>query len=293
MKKIFALIIFLTALCGAQAQTSDNRLFAYPVIPDSITDFQARYDYFVSHFWDRANPKGIFSSKPRLAMSFDDYLSPLRFASADTVRVSIAKFMKSLEKQPNDMVYIAELAENKLYSDSAEIWSDELLLEFLRPVLANKRVSKEHKARYALLATQLSNTLTGKPMIMLNFTKPDGTEGSWAPRPGVAAFIFFNDPDCGDCNLARMRLKGDIRATELVDAGAIDIVAISPIDADENWKNGASSFPEKWIVGANPDLDMQIDLRNGTPDFYIVDENGNLLMKHANIDQILEILRKI
>lgn len=293
MKKILSIIIFLASICCAQAQTPENRLFAYPSIPDSISEIQARYDYFVSHFWDRANPKGIFSSKQRLAESFDDYVSPLRFASADTVHASIAKFMKSIEKQPNDMLYIADLAESKLYSDSAEIWSDELLLEFFNPVLKNKRISKDRKERIALISRQLENSMVGKPIKSIDFTASDGSKASWTARSGVPAFIFFYDPECGDCSLARMRLKGDIRATELVDAGQIDIVAITPAEPDENWKSYVKDFPEKWIVGANPDIDMELDLRNGTPDFYIVDEKGNLLLKHANIDQILEILRRI
>lgn len=278
---------------GAYAQETVTPLFAYPAIPDSISSIQARYDYYVSHFWDRANPKGIFSSKPRIAAAFADYLSPLRFASVDTVRNSVARFMKSIEKQPSDVLFVAELAERNLYGDSAEIWSDELMLEFLRPVLANKRVPKASKERLALIARQLENTLAGKPFKTVEYTAPDGAGMKWQPRPGVAAFIFFNDPECSDCNLARIRLKADVRANELVGANLLDIVALSPVEPDDAWKAQAVSYPKEWIVGANPDFDLEFDLRAGTPDFYVVDEQGNLLMKHATIEQILEILRKI
>jgi len=293
MKKLLTLILLLGACFTSRAQNDESRLFAYPAIPDSITVIQARYDYFVSHFWDRANPKGIFSSKPRMAVAFADYISPLRFATADTVRASISRFMKSIEKQPADVLYVAELAERNLYSDSAQVWSDELLLEFLRPVLTNKRVPKASKERLALLSKQLENTLTGKQLAPLDYIAIDGSKKQWKPRPGVAAFIFFNDPECSDCNLARIRLKADVRATELVSSGQLDIVALSPAEADDAWKAQASAFPSEWTVGANPDLDLNVDLRNGTPDFYVVDEKGNLLLKHASIEQILEILRKI
>ena len=53
------------------------------------------------------------------------------------------------------------------------------------------------------------------------------------------------------------------------------------------------SYPSAWSVGANPDADLTVDLRNGTPDFYIIDKNHNVRFKHLTIDQVLDVARQL
>ena len=38
---------------------------------------------------------------------------------------------------------------------------------------------------------------------------------------------------------------------------------------------------------------MTIDLRMGTPEFYIIDQNHNIRFKHLNIDQVLDVTRQL
>ena len=42
-----------------------------------------------------------------------------------------------------------------------------------------------------------------------------------------------------------------------------------------------------------PDADLTVDLRNGTPDFYIIDKNHNVRFKHLTIDQVLDVARQL
>lgn len=274
---------------GLHAET----LFPYPAIPDSITDIQSRWNYYTTHFWDRAPIKSIFSSKARLSSAFKDYISPLRFSSIDTVKASIGKLMKSVEKKPENQLFLAQLAEDYLYGDSAEIWSDELYLEFIRPVIANKRVSRVNKERLILHEKQLSNTTPGKPLPQLHYTSVTGEQLSFVPKKDVTTIIFFNDPECSDCNLARVRLQANARATELQKSGKLDIVALSLCEPDNFWRERIKSYPQEWIIGANPDLDLDLDLRNGTPTFYIIDKRGYLAIKNIDIEDLLNIFNSI
>ena len=38
---------------------------------------------------------------------------------------------------------------------------------------------------------------------------------------------------------------------------------------------------------------MTIDLRAGTPEFYILDRNHNIRFKHLTIDQVLDVARQL
>lgn len=269
-------------------------LFLYPQIPDSITNIDARYDYYVSHFWDRANTKAVFSSKKRFADAFEDFVVPLRYATADTVHASVKKFMGSLEKQPNDMLYVGQLAEDLLYSDSALYVSDELYLDFIKPILRNKRIDRNLKARYESQYIRLNNTLQGRPMAAIPYTNAADSTMVLEPRPGVPLIIFLSDPECTDCRLAGTRLKADGRTAQLVEAGLVDVAVISAVEPDDAaWREYAKSFPETWIVGTNPQLDMIIDMRGGTPSFYILDEAGRIAVKNINVDTVLAIMSRM
>lgn len=85
----------------------------------------------------------------------------------------------------------------------------------------------------------------------------------------------------------------DFRAAELIESGQLAILALTPGDPDEHWRAGVASYPDTWLTGADPDLDLNLDLRSGIPSFYLVDEQGNVAAKHLSIDTLLNILRRI
>lgn len=286
---IFCLLLFIGVSSGAKADT----YFQYPIVPDSIKHFQRRCDYMARHFWDFCELKKAFSAKQKMANEFKVYISILRNATPDSAIASVNRFNKKLEKQAADQLFMAECAENLLYGDTAEVWIDELYLPFAEAVAANKRIDKASKARFAHQANILRNSLTGKRIGSLPYTTREGEKRNLDNDSAQVLVVFFNDPDCDDCNLARIRLDADISMTELINEGKAKIVAISLTEPTEEWKQAVSSYPSTWTVGANPDADLNIDLRNGTPDFYIVDKNHNVRFKHLNIDQVLDVARQL
>lgn len=286
---IFCLLLFIGVSSGAKADT----YFQYPIVPDSIKHFQRRCDYMARHFWDFCELKKAFSAKQKMANEFKVYISILRNATPDSAIASVNRFNKKLEKQAADQLFMAECAENLLYGDTAEVWIDELYLPFAEAVAANKRIDKASKAHFAHQANILRNSLTGKRIGSLPYTTREGEKRNLDNDSAQVLVVFFNDPDCDDCNLARIRLDADISMTELINEGKAKIVAISLTEPTEEWKQAVSSYPSTWTVGANPDADLNIDLRNGTPDFYIVDKNHNVRFKHLNIDQVLDVARQL
>ena len=291
---IAAAIVGLSALTSSAQTSADTpRLFELPSIPDSITDITQRYNYYVSHYWDRANRQSMFSNRKLLAAAFVDYVSPLRYTQRSVVEKSVADLMKSIEKNSENQLYIARLAEDCLYGDSALYLSDELYLDFIRPVVKNKRGPKANKARYELQATQLANSMEGHKMNPIEFTDVNGNRQVWNPGDSIETILFFNDPDCIDCNLARVRLKADPTLNRLIDEGRLQVVALSPVEVEAGWIAQAVDYPKNWKVGANPDLDLTLDLRNGTPDFWVVAKDGTLVRKRILVDQLLNIFSRL
>ena len=286
---IFGLLLTLAVGTGAKADT----YFQYPIIPDSIQNFQSRCDYMARHFWDFCDLTRAFSAKQKMANEFSVYLNILRNASVDSALASVNRLAKKLDKQPNDLLFLAQCAEGQLFSDTAEVWVDGLYLPIAEAVVNNKRIDKAHKSRFAHQATILRNTLPGGAAGALPYTTREGVAGNLENDKAEILLVFFNDPDCSDCNMAKIRLDADISATELIDEGKLKVISISLTDPNAEWKELVKNYPEKWVVAANPDADLTYDLRSGTPDFYIIDRNHNIRFKHLNIEQVLDVMRQV
>ncbi len=286
---IFGILLFIGISFGAKADT----YFPYPIIPDSIKIFQNRCDYMAKHFWDFCELSKAFSAKAKMANEFNVYISILRNATPDSAIASVKCLTKKLEKQPSDQLFIAECAEGLLYGDTAELWIDELYLPFAEAIVANKRIDKARKARFAHQAEILKKSLVGSTAPSIPYTSREGHKANLDNDSAQVLVVFFNDPDCDDCNMARVRLDADISMTELIQENKAKIVSISLCEPTAEWREAVASYPSTWTVGANPDADLSIDLRNGTPDFYIIDKNHKIRFKHLQIEQVLDVARQL
>lgn len=290
--KIRRILLLLTILVGGLCAKADG-LFQYPIVPDSISTLTGRCDYQARHFWDFCDLKKVFSSRARVAEEFRGYLEILQLATPDSAVAAVETFTRRLEKQPADLLFLAEIAEAELYSDTAKVWADELYIPFAQAVVNNKKIQKPYKARFRQQAEVLSNSLPGRKIPSIPYTRPDGSQGDVVLDSARVVLLYINDPDCSSCRMARVRLSGDVNTRELINEGVLKIVAITPADADDKWRSEVEGYPKDWIVGAAPDIDMSLDLRGDMPVFYILDKNGKIRFKHLDIDQVLDIMRQL
>lgn len=291
MNKLIALIALLAAFAAPlRAQTAQQPYFQLPIIPDSIKDFDSRLDYMVQHYWDFADMKKVFSSRSKMAEAFDTYINFMPHATANVALESTEKFLKSI-KNPNDLLFVAELAESKLYADSAVIPSDQLYLIFAKAVADNKSVDRNAKMRFAHQANVLSRSQRGMQAPEFQFTTPEGLKRTFVPDTTArVTILFFNDPDCMDCRLARVRLDADLHTQRLVESGVVDIVSITTTDAtDSAWLGATASYPSTWTVGAAPEVEDIYDIRH-SPTLYLIDHKGVIQLKTDNADSVLSIL---
>lgn len=286
---IFTVLMLVAGCAGAQAQS----IFQYPIVPDSITSFQERCDFLAEHFFDYADLQKAFSNRSKMGEEFRTYLTIVANAHPKVAAREAAALMKKLEKQPKDQLQLATIAEGTLYGDTAQMWIDELYLPFAEAIAANKRMDKAEKARFAHQARLLRNSMVGATVPALQYTRTDGTQSTLQADSSECVVLFFNDPDCSDCNMARLRLSADISTNELIKEGKFKIVAISLSEPDDEWRRFAASMPEEWTVGAAPDADLTFDLRAGTPDFYILGRRGKIRFKHLDVNQVLDISRQL
>lgn len=291
--KIIALLLLAASASGVSAQTASQPFFQMPVVPDSLVLLYDRTDYLLAHYWDFCDVKKAFSARDRFRTAVVDYFSLMPYGTVDGVKSSISSFMKKVSSGKEPVQFVADIAEATFYSDTAALASDQLYLMFLDELLANKKLDKTAKLRYAHQQRVLQGSQPGQPAPALTFTDPLGMEHTFAPDTTKAgAIIFFNDPDCSGCSMARLRIDADILSRTVIEKGIIDFYSIYPGEPDAEWLQSAVSYPEAWITGAAPDADRHWDIRQ-SPLFYILNRDGSILLTTGNADDVISILGRL
>lgn len=283
---LYHILAILTVFCCAQGAKAEN-LFVYPTPPDTMSTLQQRSDYYVSRFWDRCNFGSAMANPEMFNKSFGDWLALMPHASADTVHHAVDALLARFVKKGPETLALANMAENWMWSDTAQYHSDELYMPFLKAAVNHKKISNADKARYRAQLHILESSALGTVVPDFSFVRPDGTSGSLSDAtPGSSILIFINDPDCDDCNLARVRLSADFNTRELIDNGKLTLISITPDEATDEWREAAAGYPANWIVGAMEDADTLFDLRY-PPVFIYLDSDRKVLAKNLSIDHLL------
>ncbi len=268
--------------------------FPYPIVPDTIATLTGRADYYVTHFWDKADMKRIFSNRQNVKDALGDYFAMMPHAQRDIATQSIESLLGRLSKQPKDLAFMAEAAQSMIYSDTAVFWSDELMLPFAVAAAKNKKVDEGTRLRMQRIASILQNNQPGRSAPNPEMTLLDGTKANvYTPDDNLTyQVLFFNDPECTECNMARVKLDADYLTSRLINAGIVKIISIYPGEMDDEFKHTADRFPKTWDIGANPDVDLIYDLRT-QPCFYLLTGQGYIVDKNIPVDNILAIFSRL
>jgi len=290
--KQFLLIAIAILVPNLKIQ-ADAPLFPYPEAPETLTTMEQKCSYVIEHFWDRCNINQAFSSRSKLQQAFNDYVQIIPYANAEVVHKSVDVLIEKVRKKPNNLLVLTEMAEGVMYSDTAHIVCDEVYYPFAKAVAENKKIKSAEKARYIAHAKILGGSQVGMTAPDFTYTSTDGSQHKFSELPAGYVMLFFNDPDCADCMMARVRLAADYNIKQFIDRGQLHILSIYPGDpADEEWKEGAKRLPDSWIVGASADVDQIYDMRN-PPVIYYINNKHKILSKSMTVDQLLNAFREI
>lgn len=293
MKKILTISFLLILAFAMHGQQKSGLLVEMPVPPSSIEGLTQRSNFIVDKFWDTFNPKSSFSNLEGLKYTLSQFFSVAPYASADTVHASIDKLLAKVAKaKPDNLLPLARLAEELVASDSADYISEELYFPFVQAVATNKKVKGAEKSRYIMQFRQLDNSMTGRTAADFSFTRPDGSTGNFSDIKTQHILLFFYDPDCTDCRIAKARMAADIAVPTFINAGLLTVMAIYPGEPDDVWCKDAAGLPESWVVGAWPEADTYFTMRN-QPEIYYIDNTHRIRVKGVAVDNILNTFNDI
>ncbi len=288
MKRLlFGIAVMMGATLGLKA--ADGDFFPYPKPPEELTTLSERCDYLVGRFWAGMDFKGGLSKIDKFKSTFADWISFMPYAHADTVHAAIDRVLYRVRKSGPQTLALARMAEEYTYSDTAEIFSEEIYYPFAKAAAGHKKISDADRARFRSHVQIIDNTRTGGFVKHLDFVTTQNEKKTIDDVRTQMVILFFNDHDCDDCALARVRLSADINATALIRAGLLTVLSIEPGEASTEWLAAAATYPSDWISGASEDADAYFPLRT-SPSIYLLDSRHKIIAKEISIDGLLAAL---
>lgn len=285
MKKLIYILLALVALLPAGA--SAEGLFVYPSPPDSVMNLQPRCDYIISRFWDRCNFDQALVHPAEFNKAFGDWVGIMPHASADTVHASIDRLLARFAKKGADKTLaLAQLAENWVYSDTSQLYSEEIMLPFATAAAHHKKIDKKERAHFAAIEKVLSSINIGCTLPDLAFTRADGSEGKLSDVCRGSVLLFLNEPDEPECSFMRIRFDTDPNTRELIEDGELTIITVYPLKADEKWTSAAKDYPANWQNVAIEDFDEYFG-KVRAPQLYFLNSARKMLAKGMSQDYLL------
>lgn len=284
------LLIAVTAPFVTAQNDNNDLLVDIPVVPENITRLEQRCNYIVDKYWDHANMKSMFSSLNRLDKTFEQFLAFTPYATADTVQMAIDKLIKGVERaDARNLDKLGRLAEKWVGSDTCEYASDDMMYMFANGIAQSKKFKGAEKERYAAIAKRLGNCRRGATVADFEFTTTDGTKAHLSDVKSQSYLLFFYEPDCIDCRIARTLLSQNFVLKTLQSHNMLRVIAIYPGEPDGEWSSDLESMPDLWVVGAAPDIDTMFTIDH-SPQMYYLDRNYKVDSKGFGVESFLRYL---
>lgn len=267
-------------------------LVELPEIPEDITDYTQRCNYFVTHYWEPFDFKQPSVGQFQLNHAFNAYVTGIRMASRDVVIKSVDDLLSKLNKNHTLLYQFTKAAEENLYGDNAVVWIDEIYVKFLEAIVKNKKIKDIKKARYSDQLKTLSKTMEGCEAPQFDFDDRNGVNSKFSAE-AKPTLIVFGHPDCTDCMMEKVRLDTDTKMTQLAKDNVIKIYYIIPDEEIDAWQSMVKDYPHYWTVGASMDVSDVYDIRL-SPTIYVLDSKRKIYAKNINMDAaIIEITENL
>jgi thiol-disulfide isomerase/thioredoxin len=285
---VFEMALFLFFGCMGNNSDKDNgsdkvvNLFTPPKIPSLFATEKEQREYYVSHYWDGLDFKDTSAIQSNaFEKIFLDFIYILPDLPLATAEGAIKEMMSSAECSVPTFLKFFQLAEKYLYEPNSPYRCEEFYIPVLEAVVSSKVLDSSFKLRPQHQLEMAMKNRPGSVAADFQFYLKDGRELALSQVKGRFIVLFFNNPECNDCQ----RVKEFIQGSSILNGTGVRVLSIYPDRDVESWFK--MKYPDNWINGYNGELSSsQIYDLKAIPTLYLLDDERHILLKDAPIEVI-------
>lgn len=288
---LFALLFAFMSCKNTGPQSKENQerqplSFTTPAIPQELTTKDQQVGFLVEHYWDNFNfSDTTYILQEVTEQAFVNYIDLFPYAPNQVVENSVATMLDQAFAGNETMFdYFADLYDKYFYDHQSPYRSEKYHILVLEAIKNSQKIDDTRKIRPSTQLEWAMKNRTGEMATDFVFTQKDGTRTKLSEINSPYTILFFNDPDCRDCEHAKLVFSH-------LNNPQIKVVAIYPYDDVELWR--AASYPKDWINGhaSSVNEDELYDLPF-FPTIYLLDSNKKVIFKEITAEQIMGYLRQ-
>lgn len=307
--KSYYLLIYLLLLtissCTSKKQKAPENLqakpaeysFSIPEIPLIISKPEHKTAFLAEHYWDNFDFTDSIDLelKKVIEEGFVEYLMILSEVDAVKAAKGISSLMNKAADNRKLSMYYAESAEKFLHHPNSPIRNEILYEEFLKGILACKKIEALSKVRFQ---HQFDLAQKNKPRTKatdFDYSLKNGSLSSLYKTHGKYLMLYFHNPDCHECEATKDRIVNSSIIQALSEKRELTILAIYPDKDLALWNKHYDEFPDNWINAFDKETIIQdqelYDLK-AIPTIYLLDSNKTVLLRDPTFEQLEEYFNR-
>ncbi len=297
---IYLIYVALIAIgCVAPTQKKESvatspqePTFTLPTLPAVISRREDAIEYLAMHYWDNFNFSDTLhlSHKDVSRNGFMNYIPLLAESPTHIQESSVDKLCgKAITANRELFAHFMDMAETFLYDPNSMVRNEELYIHFLRYITTSDKVEQIDKIRpQHQLEMALKNRI-GEIATDFSYNFKDGKQGTLHTTKGDMIIIYFQNPDCHDCE----RVKSLLMSCEAVMNNPSITVLATYTDLDQQlWQQ--SSLPSKFIDVSSYQVTSKslYDLR-AIPNLYLLGADKEVILKDCTVEMLTGYLEQL
>lgn len=207
---------------------------------------------------------------------------------------ALGNLVEAASTSESMLLYLMDMGERTLYDLRSDTHNDDYFITFLEAVVALPELDAIYKIRPREQLRLMKLNRVGQVAVDFDYTLRSGERDSMHSIDSEYTILFFNNPDCYDCGVAKGEIKRSSILNRMVDEGDLSMLSIYPESDLELWRKG--SYPKIMINSYDADqrvvLEGLYDLRT-TPTIYLLDRDKRVILKNTTIAAIEMWLGKL
>lgn len=293
----FILFMYLFCIgivsCLHAQQGAEPEVFRLPDIPDILIAPKERATYLAVHYWDHFNfTDTSLISKPEITeQAFVDFISILPYTEKAATAVDTLFHRASAKKEI--LYHFISLGDMYLYEPNSPMHNEELYILMLRSLLKTPGLDEADKERPRHLLKIAQKNRPGDVAADFTYRTRDGSSRRLSEIKADYVVLYFNDPDCADCQRVKEALLSSRTLNRLMDSGQLRLLSVCVEGKTPAWEKAI--FPVLWIDGYDEGKQLtrgQVYDLKAMPTLYLLDRGKRVILKDVSAEKIEEWLSK-
>lgn len=251
-----------------------------------------KFDYSLEHYWDSYDFKDV-SMLGRKGVILD-YVVLLSKASVESAKKSIKQTLMRASGDNLIFSLFVECYNRFLFGVDSRFMDYEKYLAVVEYITKSPDINELQKQKFIFSNKVIMTNRLGTKVTNFFFKQNNGVQGSLYEIKSDYIVLFFNNPDCENCSLAKETIEQSKVLNNYITDRKLKIVSIYPSKEIDHWRR--LSYPQTWINGYDYDEKIIGDglyIIRKYPCIYLLDKDKKVLLKETTVEKIEQYLLRL